>query len=163
MRLVHEAQRLGEPAAWILGGPPGQDETFYPPDLAEMGIDLDALAVVRLTDPVAIPRAADYLVRSAAFGLVVLELGAQVMGDRLLTRLLGLARKHETAVLCLTDRPPGEASLGGLIALRVLARRQRVGPVGASTFACTLTVLKDKRRAPAWQHGEIAHGPPGLR
>src|SRR5687768_13412852 len=41
--LVIDAQVAGEPVAWIALPP----ATFYPPDLADSGVDLDALVVVR--------------------------------------------------------------------------------------------------------------------
>src|SRR5687768_16117011 len=47
MRLVLEAQQGGEPAAWITS----RKRCFYPPDARENGIDLEALAVVRVPDP----------------------------------------------------------------------------------------------------------------
>lgn len=70
-RLVHDAQRRGETAAWVLA----RDTSFFPPDLADGGIDLEGLVVVRTSVPGGGARAADLLVRSGAFGLVVLELG----------------------------------------------------------------------------------------
>ena len=44
--LVQEAQSRGEPVAWITL----PSSTFFPPDAAAGGIDLDSLAVVR-TEP----------------------------------------------------------------------------------------------------------------
>src|SRR5260221_9920317 len=41
-RLVLDAQRRGEPAAWI----GRKDAPFYPPDAADAGVDLAALALV---------------------------------------------------------------------------------------------------------------------
>ncbi|MCK6449172.1 MAG: hypothetical protein L6Q99_22475 [Planctomycetes bacterium] len=70
-RLVHDAQRRGELAAWVLA----RDTSFFPPDLADGGIDLEGLVVVRAPTPGGGARAADLLMRSGAFGLVVLELG----------------------------------------------------------------------------------------
>ena len=45
-RLVREVQQQGEPVAWVTR--PGS--VFYPPDLADGGIDLAALPVIRLDD-----------------------------------------------------------------------------------------------------------------
>src|SRR5262245_28367396 len=62
--LVLETQEQGEPVAWIaIAG-----ASFYPPDLADSGIDLDALVVVRAPDPLAGIRVAERLLRSGAFG-----------------------------------------------------------------------------------------------
>src|SRR5689334_3058740 len=70
--LVLEAQVQAEPVAWIaIAG-----TSFYPPDLADSGVDLAALVVVRAPELLAGVRAAERLLRSGAFGLVVLDLGA---------------------------------------------------------------------------------------
>src|SRR4029079_19370541 len=70
-RLVLDAQKRSEPVAWV----GGKDEPFYPPDVADGGIDLAALPVVWTKDPIGAAKAADLLVRSGAFGLVVVDLG----------------------------------------------------------------------------------------
>src|SRR3989304_5534342 len=69
--LVLEAQRGGEPVAWITLPP----STFFPPDAAAAGIDLSSLAVVRARDPHTAARSAMQLTRSGGFGLVVIDLG----------------------------------------------------------------------------------------
>ena len=69
--LVADAQRAGEPVAWIQG----TDSTFFPPDAARNGVDLSALVVVRLAEVSARTRAAVRLLRSGAFGLVAMDLG----------------------------------------------------------------------------------------
>lgn len=157
MRLVWEAQSQGEPAAWVTG----RTRCFYPPDAVANGVDLEALAVVRVADAAAVFKAADYLLRSGAFGLVVLDLGAGSRPtERQLTRLLGLARKHGTAIVCLTAKADAAPSLGSLVALRSPVRRARIAP---GEFSCELRALKDKRRAPGWRHQEVCRGPAGLR
>src|SRR4051812_10317987 len=70
VELIGEAQREHEPVAWI-AGPHG---SFYPPDAAESGVDLAALVVVRVPELVLATRAAERLLRSGAFGLVVIDL-----------------------------------------------------------------------------------------
>src|SRR3990172_2807212 len=55
--LVLEAQRRGEPVAWIAL----EERGFYPPDAAEGGGDLGALGVVRVANAKAVGRAADQL------------------------------------------------------------------------------------------------------
>ena len=70
MSLVLDAQCSAEPVAWVTR--PGT--TFFPPDVADNGIDLGGLAVVVVPSPTAVLRAADCLLRSGAFGLVVLDL-----------------------------------------------------------------------------------------
>lgn len=68
--LVAQAQRIGETVAWLLP----VDGALYPPDLALQGIDVQALAVVRLPDRPALLKAADVLLRSGGFGLCVVDL-----------------------------------------------------------------------------------------
>jgi hypothetical protein len=64
--LLLEAQQRGEPCAWILL--PGS--SFFPPDLAASGVDLEALVVVRARDALIAARAADTLLRSGGFALL---------------------------------------------------------------------------------------------
>lgn len=174
--LVWQAQRAGEPTAWIMGEGGG----FFPPDAAANGVDLAALAVIRVPyNPARIPendaarapdmweysnnaaKAAGRLARSGAFGLIVLDLGARAcIAPALQGSLVQQAQRHGTAIVCLTEKPPRSDSLGALVALRGQARRQRRGE---HSFACVLEAVKDKRRGPGWMHEEEAHGPPGLR
>lgn len=156
--LVLDAQRAGQPVAWV--GP--SSSIFFPPDAAESGVDLETLAVVRVADPPAAARSAEKLVRSGAFGLVVIDLGPSLFGPGetripapLLTRLVGLAQKHATAVVFLTEKMADAPSLASLVSLRAEARRVE----GAS---CEIQILKDKRRGPGRVHREICRGPAGL-
>src|SRR3990172_6600648 len=154
--LVLQAQQQGEPTAWITP----VESSFSPPDVAEGGVDLDALVVVRVPSVQAVPRAADRLVRSGGFGLVVLDLGAHAeIPIPLQARLAGLAQKHHTALLCLTEKPSQAPSLGSLISLRVQAHRTKSTK---DQFTCELRVMKDKRRGPIWTHEEVCRGPAGL-
>ncbi|HEY9723021.1 MAG TPA: hypothetical protein V6D47_13500, partial [Oscillatoriaceae cyanobacterium] len=135
MRLVWEAQRCEEPVAWIAG----RERFFYPPDAARNGVDLDALAVVLATSLDERAKAADLLLRSGAFGLLVLDLDDARLTERQLTRLLGLARKHRTAVVCLTRKTGADPSLGAAISLRADVRRTRIEP---RRYGCELIALK---------------------
>jgi recombination protein RecA len=190
--LVRQAQLLGEPVAWVTP----HTESFFPPDAAAGGVDLETLAVIRLglagvagvAGPTAnavgagavrttggsrtrwghsgprayeraMARAADQLVRSGGFGLIVLDLGPLQVPMAALSRLLGLAQKHNTAFLFLTDKQDRAPSLGSLVSLRAQAVRRKTG---VDEFTCELLVLKDKRRAPGWSHKEICGGPAGL-
>lgn len=156
--LVLSAQCDGEPVVWI--APP--ERLFYPPDLAASGVDLEALAVVRIAGgapPLA--RACDKLLRSGAFGLLVVDLGRDdSISQALQSRLVGLAQKHETAVVLLTEKTPQHASVGSLVSLRAQTKRVRLG---TGRFACDLEIVKDKRRGPGWTHRELCRGPVGLR
>ena len=66
--LVLDAQIQSEPVAWITL----PTTSFYPPDVADSGVDLDALAVIRVPAAYQAARTADRLARSGAFGLIVL-------------------------------------------------------------------------------------------
>ena len=100
------------------------------------------------------------MARSGAFGLLVLDLGANPrVPAALQARLRSLARKHDTAILCLTEKRGSASSLGSLVSLRGEARIRRVGD---DRFACELRVLKDKHRGPGWVHTEICRGPEGM-
>lgn len=165
--LVLEAQQAREPVAWILCG----GSSFYAPDLAESGVELESLAVVRVHEEQQALRAADQLLRSGAFGLVLVDLaraGTTQLSLQAQTRLAGLAKSHDSALVCLTRRPDRDdddaSSLGSLVTLHVRARRRPLaasGPVGGR-YICEVQVLKDKRRGPGWSHSEICRGPPGL-
>lgn len=155
--LLWKAQQRGEPAAWINA----RNSSFFPPDLGAGGIDLGALVVVRVADASSAARAADKLLRSGAFGLVVLDLGPYaVVPAPLLGRLLGLAQKHEAAVVFLTEKDADAASLAPIVSLRVTASRRRSS---AARFTCTVEAKKDKRHAPGWSVEETFRGPAGLR
>lgn len=157
MDLVWNVQRDGELAAWIAARP----SQFFPPDAAAGGIDLEALPVVRAADASSAARAADKLLRSGAFAATILDLGPRpYVAAALLSRLLGLARKHRAVVVLLTEKPDDAPSLAPLVAVRLTAFGRRVGP---DRFACTIEALKDKRRGPGWTRMETFRGPPGLR
>jgi recombination protein RecA len=153
--LVRETQERGEPVGWVTSG----ESFFYPPDAADSGTDLTALVVVRLLDTASIPRAGEKLLRSGGFGLIVLDLGTADIPMPLQTRLTGLAHRHHTALVCLTEKECKTFSLGSLVSLRAHAEKKRVSE---NHFACALRVLKDKRRGPTWNHEALYSGPPGL-
>ena len=153
--LIHEAQDRGEPVGWVTLA----DSFFYPPDAARGGTDLAALVVVRLTHAESIARAGEKLLRSGGFGVIVLDLGAADIPMPLQTRLTGLAHRHHTALICLTEKARAAFSLGSLVSLRAHAEKKRTAD---NRFACALRVLKDKRRGPTWHYEDLYTGPAGL-
>jgi len=153
--LVREAQERGEPVGWVTMS----ETSFYPPDAAQNGTDLATLVVVRLSHAESISRAGEKLLRSGGFGVVVLDLGDADIPMPLQTRLTGLAHRHHTALICLTKKERRAFSLGSLVSLRAHAERQRAEN---NRFACTLRVLKDKRRGLTWHYEELYTGPAGL-
>jgi recombination protein RecA len=154
--LVLQAQRLEEPVAWVST----TDSCFFPPDAAEGGVDLETLCLVRVPIAADVPRAAEQLLRSGAFGLVVLDLGeASRVPMAMLSRLSGLARKHASAVVFLTDKPGHRESIGSLVSLRAEVTKEEAD----DGFVCEVSVVKDKRRAPGWAYRELCRGPAGVR
>ena len=155
--LVHQAQRQGEPTAWITRA----ESTFFPPDAAESGIDLGALPVLRLAGQRQCLRAAEQLARSGAFELLVIDLGRCLdLPLAAQTRLAGQALAHGTLILCLTMKTEEQPSLGSLVSVRAHARRIRRGD---GRFTCRVHVLKDKRRGPGWSDEVWCRGPDGVR
>ena len=150
IELVVEAQMQGEPVAWLAP----VTGTFYPPDVAASGVDLAALVVVRVADAIGAARSAERLLRSGAFGLVILELGEAELAMAVQGRLVTLAQTHDAAVVCLTEKSAETASLGSLISLRTEATRLRDEVV--------LRVIKDKRRGPGAMRTIKRGGPAGL-
>ena len=159
--LVLEAQQAGEPAAWLMSPEHGG---FYPPDVAESGVDLAALVVVRVPDVVSSARTAERLLRSGAFGLVVIDLGLGGQADLSMAqqgRLVTLAQAHDAAIVCLTEKSAETASIGSLVSLRVEALRGGGGGRG-DDLQISLRALKDKRRGPGWSRTTKVRGPAGM-
>ena len=155
--LVLEAQAAGEPCAWVTL----QDSTFFPPDLSRVGVDLEALPVVFAPSAAAAARSAARLLRSGAFGLVVVDAGRDPdISIALQGRLTALALKHDAAVVLLTEKPASAPSVGSMVSLRAEPRRSQAGDM---LYRVSLTALKDKRRGPGWVHEEVMLGPDGLR
>lgn len=156
VELVADAQRSGDPVAWV-----SVESDFYPPDAAAFGVDLHSLVVVRVPNALAAARAADRLVRSGGFGLVVVDLTTDSnVPLAVQSRLVGLAQRYKTAVVCLTRNSPGNPSLSPLVSLRAHVRRERRAP---GVFTCVLEPLRDKRRGTGWMFRREYDGPAGLR
>ena len=163
MEIVVEAQTEHEPVAWLTLA----NGTFYPPDVAECGVDLAALVVVRTHDATAAARSAERLLRSGAFGLIVIDLGSgngSELSMQIQGRLVTLAQTHDAAVVCLTEKSNDTASIGSLVSLRAEALRTRGDARGPANgeFAVTVRVIKDKRRGPGWTQLFKRRGPAGL-
>jgi recombination protein RecA len=162
-QLLREAQEKGEPVAWIAAG----DSFAYAPDLHAGGVDLDALPMIRVPGAVAGARAAEHLLRSGAFGLVVLDLercsGPRSAGPRITSaaavRLAALCRRHQAALVVLARKPAGGDPVVPLASLRVESKLRRKA---FDRFTCRLQILKDKRQGTGWSHEEICRGPDGL-
>jgi len=139
---VREAQAEGETTAWVMHDVAGP----YAPDLLASGLDPAALLVVRL--PLAegaqgLVRAAEILLRSSGFGLVVVDLiGGTPRGlpAAWQGRLQGLAREHRARVVLLSATASEGDSLGPLVTNRIEPMRRRT----ENGFVLTLTPRKTK-------------------
>ena len=155
-RLVLDAQFEGEPVAWISTC----SDTFFAPDVVKNGVDLNALVVIQVPKVQTVARAADHLLKSGAFGLIVMDLNSSPsIPIPMQMRLAQQARIHETAILFLTSKTRESASLGPMISLRgqITCRYLEV-----DHFQYEIEILKDKLHGPGWRHIEICHGTGGL-
>lgn len=169
--ILAHAQREGETAAWIqpIRG------SLYPPDLAAAGVDVEALVVIHVPETGAMSgaagqcRAAELLLRSGGFGLLVIDFETEPTGSAAWQgRLLGLARQHETRVLLL--RKDARESLGPLVGMRVASRVERVTSQDEPSGFCPRTgqfeirheVLKNKSGGPLEPAAIRIRGPWGL-
>jgi recombination protein RecA len=166
-RLILQAQMAGDFAAWVTT----HRDTFFPPDFAAAGIDLDCLPVVwALSPPEAsadtvrvarrAARAAERLLRSGAFGLVVIDLADDLSVDAASQgRLLRLAEANRAQVLMLRRRREDDRYSGSLVGVRAETSCSQIGP---GRFRVTVRNTKDKRTGPGWTVSEDLDGPPGL-
>jgi recombination protein RecA len=194
---VFAAQARGEPVAWLQleGG------SLFPPDLADNGVDLDALLIVHVPigseaggGPAGLCKAAELLLRSGGFGLVVIDMVtgsglrpgvASELRLQAQSRLLGLAREHDSAVLLLSEGAQQRASqrtaqhtsssmpqaaqdaahasphtsLGPLVALCIEPHRERIG---RGAFRIEPRARKDKSGSLCTLALESRRGPWGL-
>ncbi|HMB70678.1 MAG TPA: recombinase A [bacterium] len=158
---VRRAQAQGETVAWIQP----ESGSLYPPDLAEAGLDLDSLVVVRVPasfGSVGLSRATEILVRSGALGCVVVD--ARDLRFKLPPawqgKLLGAVREHGSRILFLTSHSTGSESVGSLVGLRLEPRRVRFAP---GLFAIEHHVLKNKPGLHFAESLERRRGPRGIR
>ncbi len=152
--IIAEAQAHNEPVAWVAGS----DSVFFPPDLAERGIVLSAVAVIRVGGEADSLTATEWLVRSGALGLVIVDTeAAWNVSDSALGRLQKLAEHSRTAVLFLTRKRSCHPSLGSRITLRGSMTRSDAGP-----FQVHIHALKDKRSNMSARQTRQYNGPPGL-
>lgn len=174
--LVADAQRTGSIVAWL------QPERgrLFPPDLAANGVDLDALVVVHVpqspdalpTPPPGrrrtrsrtaagehdLPKAAEWLLRSGAFDLVVIDLRPRPpRPGAWLGRLQALARMHRTTVLLLSEAT-APLEHGSTATLRLMPRRRR----DRAAFVVETEVVRDKLHAATAPAATVRSGPTGL-
>jgi hypothetical protein len=159
---VIEAQAHAELVAWVQP----KEGALFPPDLDAAGVDLDSLIVIHVphqAGPFALVRAAEWLARSGAFGLTVIDLtDAQPPGSSInwQGRLRALLRQYDGCILLLTSNAHEDPSSGPLVGLRVEARR---GPLHADRFEVHAHVLKDKVGIATELSSTSSLAPAGLR
>jgi len=151
-------QREGDPIAWAQ--PEGGG--LYPPDLAAWGLDLDAFVVVhvpRMDTGVSLARAAELLLRTGAFGAVIVDYSqtAPPRGEGWLSRLAGLAREHDCR--CVLLGPASATAFGAMVALRLRAMRRRIRP---GRFAIESDVLRSKTGVRVSLGTGALRGPDGM-
>lgn len=142
-QLVARAQAEQEPVAWIALR---SAASLYPPDMARAGVDLAALVVVRLEESAGqhgLLRAAEVLLRSGAFGLVVVDLLDGTPPGELAwqARLSGLLRRHAARGVVLTQSARENPSLGPLVSLRI---EPHVRTAGEGRVVLEQRLLKNK-------------------
>ena len=155
--LIKEAQTKGEPVVWV----ETTDSVFYPPDFAANCINLTALPVVWAPEVRGGIRAAEHLLRSNSFGLLVIDLPPHTIIDQgRLGKLARMADLNQIAVVLITGQEDGVSfTLGSIISLRLVGSRM---DRDNSTHTCVLSAVKDKRDAPGWRQMEVFHAPDGM-
>jgi len=135
----------------LVESPASPEGALYPPALAAAGVDLERLLVVPAPDAVGVARAADILLRAAAFSVVVIPTVS--LRAAAWTRLASLTHRANVLLVALG----GEASdeLRYFASLRVRFEPARVHFAGSGGLFCALaglevaaSVLKHKRAAP---------------
>jgi recombination protein RecA len=152
--IIAEAQGRNESVAWVAG----TDSIFFPPDLLERGVDITAVAVIRAGGETGSLTAAEWLVRSGAVGLVIVDAGdGWNVSDAFLGRILKLAERNRCAVVFLTRKRRSDPSLGSRISLRGCITRRGPGP-----FSIDIHTVKDKRSNSGSRQSRQYHGPSGM-
>jgi hypothetical protein len=148
---MHAAHR---PVAWISA----TTDIVYPPDLAQNGINLDELVFVFTEDALQASRAAEHLLRSGGFALIILDLEEQAqIPEAVQGRLLRLARATNAGVLCITRED--DALRGSMISLRARVSRSRIS---TDRYRVRLSVTRDKQGGPGARTGEVCYAPAGM-
>lgn len=165
-RLVARAMQAGEPVVWIT---PREAASFYPPDLIALGIDLDALSVVRMPESAGshgLVRAAEVVLRAGAFGLVVLDLSHAPLPKGELSwqsRLSGLVRLHATRLLLITSSARESPSIGPLVSLRIEPGYDQTKSSGSNRATLLQRTLKSKLGSLSDPSPDVRRLPAGVR
>ncbi len=155
--LLAEAQQEGELCGWIST----TLHTVFPPDLENNGVDLSLLYFFWIDTPGGATKALEYLLRSEAFGLVILDMSKHPgVQDGISGRLMRLAGKVRCGVVALSDLQDAPQSIfGSLTSLRI---NTRLEPASDGRLAVALTAERDRSAAPHWRRRLTYHAPTGL-
>ncbi|GAC1408864.1 MAG: hypothetical protein NVSMB64_17510 [Candidatus Velthaea sp.] len=127
----------------------------FPPALAAAGVRLERLMIVPCSEPLAAVRAADILIRSGAFGVIVIPAlpSSRVASSATWTRLASLAHRANAVLVALGNEASSE--LRYFASVRVETAIERVRWNGPAGHFCELagydvraTIRKHKRAAP---------------
>jgi hypothetical protein len=140
----------GGALAALVEKPAAPEGAFYPPGLEAAGVDLARLLVVPVRDALGVARAADIVLRAAAFGVVVIP--AVALAATAWTRLASLAHRANALVVAVGD---ASDELRYFASLRVRLQPAHVRWVGEAGLFSALggtgieaTILKHKRAVP---------------
>lgn len=137
------AQSTGRHAIWLSS----ELKPFYPPDLHACGVELNKLPVLFLPDFQHAALAANRLLKSGGFDLLVWDLASwkrppSSLPIPFLAKLVATARYRQASLLVLTDKKREQASLGCLTGLRL-----QVEALTNEPSRLRVQVCKDKRGA----------------
>lgn len=128
---------------------------LFPPALAAAGVRLERLLLVPVAEPAGAARAADVVVRSGAFTVVIVPAlpSGRGTGAAAWTRLASLAHRANVALVALGDEASAELRYFASVRLELaLARVRWNGPTGhlgeLAGFDVRAVVRKHKRAAP---------------
>lgn len=128
---------------------------LFPPALAAAGVRLERLLIVPARDPLGAARAADIVLRSQAFGVVVVPAlpSGRGTGAATWTRLASLAHRANALLVALGDEASSELRYFASVRLETALERVRWnGPAGhlgeLAGYDLRATVRKHKRAAP---------------
>lgn len=136
--LIVKAQAEGESCAWVQSK---RSPDLFAPDLQRAGVQVESLPIVRVPALLReVLKAAELLLRSGAFGVVLVDLSAASAPVPMpaLARLQGLAREHQARLVFLT--PDAVEALGSPVSVRVRPQRTRA----SAGFIVEPNLLRDK-------------------
>ncbi|HEY0613403.1 MAG TPA: hypothetical protein VGC96_02135, partial [Candidatus Elarobacter sp.] len=129
--------------------------SLFPPALAAAGVRLERLLFVRVGDPVETARAADIVVRSGAFTVVVIPAlpSGRGTGSATWTRLASLTHRANALLVAVGEEASAELRYFASVRLETTIERVRWnGPAGhlgeLAGFDAHAVVRKHKRAAP---------------